>query len=106
MSGKSADESSKEETLNELKIVAKTTIHVKTKACRKYRTHSGRVGNSKMKQYSIVVKQSCGSKDRVKVAGNQSNDPLVYVMNSQENLSNWVDENDDKENIKVCPTGR
>ena len=104
VSGKSADESSKEETLNELKIVTKTTIHVKTKACRKYRTYRGRVGNSKMKKYSIVVKQSRGSKDCVKVAGNQSDDPLVYVMNetgSQENLNNWVDENDDNEIINI-----
>ena len=44
------------------------------------------------------------------MAGNQSDDPLVYVINesgSQENLNNnWVDEDNDKENIKFCPTGR
>ena len=60
VSAKSGDESSKEETQSELEFVTKTMICIKTKkTCRKYRTCRGRVGTSKMKQYSIIVKHTC-----------------------------------------------
>ena len=73
VSDQSGGETSEDEIMNEVKIVTKTAIYVKTKkVCRKYHTYKGRVGSSKMKQYSVVVKQSCGSnQDLVKVVGNQ-----------------------------------
>ena len=58
-----------------LKIVTKITIRVKIKVSRKYRTYRGRVGNSKMKHYSVIVRRYYKSTDHeglVKVADNQS----------------------------------
>ena len=46
-----------------LKIVTKITIRVKIKVSRKYRTYRGRVGNSKMKHYSVTVRRYYKSTD-------------------------------------------